>query len=218
MSVRKRVDIREIARFRRVGMDTIQMMGAMDLSDLEATTDAALVVAIGRWRQEALAEAYRRHGGPVFALALRVLRQTALAEEVVQEIFVRLWYQPEKFDPMRGSLRSFLLAYAHGRSIDLLRSENSRRQREHKEANVVRHEYDLAQDVVDLAVSAEVRKAVDSLADKEKQAIQLAYYGGRSYREVAQLLGEPEGTIKSRIRIGLQRLRLALGEAGIGET
>src|SRR3954468_855952 len=79
-------------------------------TDWSQSSDAALVVAIGRWREDALAEAYRRHGGAVYGLACRVVRETGIAEEVVQEVFVRLWSAPDRFDPERGSLRSWLLA------------------------------------------------------------------------------------------------------------
>ena len=95
----------------------------MCVTGSRTSSDAALVVAIGRYRQEALAEAYRRHAGAVFGLARRLLSDQALAEEVVQEVFLRLWNQPERFDPARGTLRSYLLAQSHGRSVDLLRSE-----------------------------------------------------------------------------------------------
>ncbi|MGH2707944.1 MAG: sigma-70 family RNA polymerase sigma factor [Actinomycetota bacterium] len=186
-------------------------------AQLEGKSDAALVVAIGRWSQKALAEAYRRHAGAVFTLSQRVLRNRALAEDVVQEVFVRLWYHPDRFDPERGTLRSYLLAQTHGRSVDVARSESSRRRREEKDvAHTIETGHDVAAQVEDLAVSAEVRKALNVLPEAEKKAIQLAYYGGRSYREVAQLLSVPEGTIKSRIRAGLQRLRVALVEAGVG--
>ncbi len=90
---------------------------------LNETSDAGLVVAISRYNQDALAEAYRRHAGAVFGLAKRLLAEASLAEEVVQEVFLRLWNSPDKFDPGRGSLRSYLLAQCHGRSVDLLRSE-----------------------------------------------------------------------------------------------
>ena len=82
---------------------------------LEDFSDAALVLAIGRWREDALAEAYRRHAGSAFALARRLLGDRELAEEVVQEVFLRLWNRPDRFDPERGSLRSYLLAQTHGR-------------------------------------------------------------------------------------------------------
>jgi RNA polymerase sigma-70 factor (ECF subfamily) len=185
--------------------------------DLTAASDAALVVAIGRWRQDALAEAYRRHAGSVFALASRVLVDRALAEEVVQEVFLRLWDLPDRFDPDRGSLRSFLLAQCHGRSVDIVRSERSRRRREERDLRQQAEAgYDLEHEVADLALAEQVRGALDGLPAEERRAIELAYFGGHTYREVAAMLGEPEGTVKSRIRSGLRRLRPGLADATIG--
>ena len=109
--------------------------------DLRDASDARLVVGIGRFREDALAEAYRRHGGAVFALSRRLTGERALAEEVVQEVFLRLWNEPDRFDPERGSLRSYLLAHAHGRSVDLIRAETSRRNREERDART-RHQQD----------------------------------------------------------------------------
>jgi len=189
----------------------------MPTDDIRDTSDAILVVAIGRYRQEALAEAYRRHAGAVFALARRLLVDRAMAEEVTQEVFLRLWHRPDRFDPERGSLRSFLLAQTHGRSVDILRSEVSRRRREERDARETAEAgYDIEHEVVDLAVADEVRAAMDILPPGERAAIELAYFGGHTYREVASLLDEPEGTVKSRIRSGLRRLRTVLVDAGIG--
>ena len=185
------------------------------MDDLQQASDAALVVAIGRWRQDALAEAYRRHGGAVFALAGRVLGDRALAEEVAQEVFLRLWDHPDRFDPNRGSLRSFLLAQCHGRSVDVVRSESSRRRREERDLQrTAEAGYDLEHEVLDMTVAGHVRDALAALPDDERRPIELAYFGGHSYREVALLLEQPEGTVKSRIRAGLLRLRAALIDAG----
>ena len=181
------------------------------------SSDAVLVVGIGRYQQEALAEAYRRHAGSVFALARRLLVDQALAEEIVQEVFLRLWNNPEKFDHERGSLRSYLLAQCHGRSVDLLRSETSRRRREERDVRrTAEGGYDLEHEVVDMAVAEKVQAALAELPDVERQAISLAYFGGHTYREVAEMLEQPEGTVKSRIRTGLKRLRTELAGAGVG--
>lgn len=175
---------------------------------LKEMGDTALVVAIGRWRDDALAEVYRRHGGSVYSLARRVLGDDARAEEVVQEVFLRLWQHPDRFDPDRGTLRSFLLAAAHGRAVDLLRSESSRRDREVREARAAATAgYDIEREVWDLTLAEQVKAALAELSPDERSAIELAYFGGHTYRQVAVLLGQPEGTVKSRIRTGLRRLQ-----------
>lgn len=185
--------------------------------DLREVSDAGLVMAIGRYHQDALAEAYRRHAGAVFGLARRLLNDAALAEEIVQEVFLRLWNDPERFDPARGSLRSYLLAQCHGRSVDLLRSEVARRRREEKDLRrTAEGGYDLEREVWDLALADHVRDALAALPEGERDAIRLAYLGGHTYREVAVLLDEPEGTVKSRIRSGLKRLRAEFAAAGVG--
>jgi RNA polymerase sigma-70 factor (ECF subfamily) len=189
----------------------------MEDIELRDASDAVLVIAISRYDEHALAEAYRRHAGAVFALAQRLLADRAMAEEIVQEVYLRLWNRPEVFDPARGSLRSYLLAQCHGRAVDFLRSETSRRQREEKDARrTAQAGYDVEHEVVDLAVAERVRGALDGLQVNERRAIELAYLGGHTYREVAELLDEPEGTVKSRIRSGLKKMRQSLQDVGVG--
>lgn len=184
---------------------------------ISEASDAALVVLVGRFEDQALAELYRRHAGAVFGLARRLLNDRVMAEEIVQEVFLRLWNQPDRFDPARGSLRSFLLAQCHGRSIDMVRAETSRRRREERDHTLTAEAgYDLEHEVWDLAVADKTREALSQLTESERSAILLAYFGGHTYREVAEILGEPEGTVKSRIRSGLSRMRGELTSVGIG--
>jgi RNA polymerase sigma-70 factor (ECF subfamily) len=185
-------------------------------SDLSAASDASLVISISRWEEAALAEIYRRHAGAVYGLARRVVSNVQVAEEVVQDIFLRLWSNPQRFDPARGSLRSFLLTQTHGRAVDLLRSDSSRRLREERESRQTAGAgYDIEHEVWDLTVAEQLREVVTALPAAERAAIELAYFGGHTYREVAAILAEPEGTIKGRIRTGLQRMHGALVNAGM---
>ena len=183
-----------------------------------AADDATLALAVRDRDERALSEIYNRHVGPCLGLARRVLGDRTLGEEVVQEVFVRLWREPERFEPGRGSMRSFLMAQVHGRSVDLLRAETARRAREEREAlRRVDVDIDLEREVLQLTEAEAVRRALATLSDGEREAIELAYFGGHTYREVATLLEQPEGTVKSRIRAGLLRLRAALIEAGVSE-
>ncbi len=186
------------------------------MQDIGEVSDAQLVTSIARYSEVALAEVYRRHGGAVFGLARRVLNNQAEAEDVTQEVFLRLWNQPDRFDPNRGSLRSFLLAQAHARAVDAVRSLNARRLREVKDAQrTATAAYDMQHEVWDLALADQVAAALGGLPEEERRAIEMAYYDGRTYVEVADLLGQPEGTVKSRIRNGMRRMRAALVEAGV---
>jgi len=179
--------------------------------DLETASDAALVVAIGRFQEPALAEVYRRHGGAVWALTKRVVRSDALADEITQDVFLRLWREPERFDASRAGLRSYLNAIAHNRAVDQIRSESARTAREERSARETASQgYDLERHVWDLAAADQVRTVLETLPDRERSAIELAYFEGFTYREIAELQGEPEGTVKSRIRAGLKRMRSAL--------
>jgi RNA polymerase sigma-70 factor (ECF subfamily) len=132
---------------------------------------------------------------------------------------VRLWTRPDRFDPDRGALRSFLLRDAHGRAIDLLRAEQARRARE--ERDMQRSSDSRAgteEEVMQTVQSEEIRDALAALPEREREAVVLAYFGGLSYREVAERLGQPEGSTKSRIRSAMQRLRGTLMSQGLTGT
>ncbi len=180
------------------------------------STDAALVVAIGRWDADAFAEAYRRHAGAAYGLAWRVLNDRHAAEEIVQEIFLRLWEHPERYEAERATLRTYLLVETRGRCLDALRSRTRRSNREERVNRLnPAEDYDLELEIWDLTLADQVRAALDSLNAAERRAIDLAYFGRRSYREVATVLGEPEGTVKGRIRAALGKLREHLNAEGI---
>jgi RNA polymerase sigma-70 factor, ECF subfamily len=179
-------------------------------SDVVALSDAGLVHAIAGGEHAALAEAYERHNTRVHGLATRMCGRTR-ADDLTQEVFCALWTKPHRYDAERGSLRSFLLMQTHGRSIDLLRNERSRQARE-SSGFLRRPTSEAGAEGAALAVLAsnEIERALSSLPVGERDAIVLAYFGDHSYREVARLLDEAEGTIKSRIRKGLIRLRVQL--------
>jgi RNA polymerase sigma-70 factor (ECF subfamily) len=173
--------------------------------------DGQLLVALGRADAGALHELYRRHGRAVYALARRVVGNAAEAEDVTQEIFLHLWEHPERVDLSRGALRTYLLTRTHSRAVDLVRSRAARARREERDARMTSFTAsDLEREVWELSLAEQMSSAVATLPPDERAAIELAYFDGHTYREVAQLLTEPEGTVKSRIRRGLGRLREVL--------
>jgi RNA polymerase sigma-70 factor (ECF subfamily) len=189
------------------------------MTDFNDASDAQLVTSIGRYSEVALAEVYRRHGGAVYGLARRVLDNAAEAEDVTQEVFLRLWNAPDRFDPARGSLRSYLLAQSHARAVDVIRSQNSRRARESNDAmKTARAGYDMQNEAWDLTLAHQVSEALATLPDDERRAIELAYFEGRTYVQVAEILNQPEGTVKSRIRNGMRRMRRILLDSGVTEV
>ena len=191
-------------------------MGGVE--DLHDVADGALMAAIGQADETAMGELYRRYGPSVYGLALRIIGETTMAEEVLQDVFVRLWRQPGRYDAARGELRAFLLREARSRGIDRVRANEARMRREDRshlgESGHVGD--DIERQVWELIRSEKVKEALTALLPGERQAITMAYFEGHTYREVAQLLGEPEGTIKSRIRLGLRKLADALDRAGLG--
>ena len=172
-------------------------------------------MAIGRFRHDALSEVYRRHAPAAFGLARRIVGDRALAEEVVQEVFLRLWNQPDRFDAARGSLRTYLLTQTHGRSVDVIRAEPLGGRAKSATRDDLREQLrPRARGMGSHPGGARTRRGRAPERGRAA-AIELAYFGGHTYREVAVVLGEPEGTVKSRIRSGLSRLRDALVESGV---
>jgi RNA polymerase sigma-70 factor, ECF subfamily len=181
-------------------------------------SDPDLVVAVVGGDEFALAEIYRRYSGAVWAVAHRVCGDRAAAEDVSQTVFVDLWQRPERFDPARGKLRSWLVAQAHARAVDIVRSETARHRRQERAARLAPTpppSGDVEAASLLASMADQVRRALERLAADDRDAIVLAYFGGHSYRETATLLGAPEGTIKSRIRRGLEGLRRLLEAEGV---
>jgi len=167
----------------------------------------------------ALAEAHDQCHAAVFGAAMRVTGHRQMAEDVAQEVFLRFWRRPECFNPDRGPMRTWLATVARSRAIDALRAEEAIRRRSDREARRrIDHGPDIG-DHFDMQQSADyLWTALQNLDDRRRQAIVLAYFGGRTYRQVAKDLGVAEGTIKSRIRSGLLELAVALSPHTISEA
>lgn len=162
--------------------------------------------------QTAFAAFYDEVAPVVYGTVLRVLRDPSMSEEVTQEVFVELWRQAPRFDSTKGSPRSWAATVAHRRAIDRVRSEAAARARDEADARQAVRDYDVVADQVSAdADRSRVNDALAQLSPTQREAVSLAYYGGRTYREVADLLGVPEGTVKTRIRDGLIKLRVHLG-------
>ncbi len=171
-------------------------------SQWERTTRDRLVAG----EDAALSEIYDQYASFVYGLALRVLGDARAAEDVSQDVFVSVWERPGAFDPDRGSLRTWLGTLAHRRSVDHVRREEARRRRAIKDAARPETTPDVEEMAIALVTAERVRDALATLPDNQRRAIQLAYFGGKTYRQVAEVLGIPEGTAKSRLRLGLRRI------------
>jgi RNA polymerase sigma-70 factor (ECF subfamily) len=171
------------------------------------TSDADLDLIEGLLARDAdrLQEVIALYGGAVYGMARRVLGESASAEEVAQDTFLALWRRPGAFNPERGTLKSFLLGVARNKAIDLVRKEASRRRV--REELMSEFSSQLEEPVDDLSEAWDLKNSLKSIPPVQREAIVLAYFGGRTYREVAQELGIPEGTAKTRLRDGLKRMK-----------
>jgi RNA polymerase sigma-70 factor (ECF subfamily) len=189
---------------------------ALDDRDHADAGDAlgTLLSRAGRGDQSAFAELYDQLAPLLYGVVLRVVRDPSQSEEVTQEAFIELWKLAPRYDATRGSVRSWAATLAHRRAIDRVRSEQASRDRTEREAHKRPiQSSDVAEQVVANIDGTRVRKALERLTEIQRQAVELAYFGGHSYREVALLLDVAEGTIKTRIRDGMIRLRDELGVA-----
>ena len=180
-------------------------------------SDEAVVALVARSDEQALAELYDRFGRVAYGLALRILRDGALAEDAVQEAFLTAWRTADAFVPERAKASTWLLTLVHRRAVDLVRREERRRAEPIDEAADR-----IGEGAVDEAVwiryqRERVQEALRRLPDQQREALELAYYGGFTQSELAERLGQPLGTIKSRMFSGLGQLRDLLAEPGNGE-
>jgi RNA polymerase sigma factor (sigma-70 family) len=175
-------------------------------------SDEALVALIARSDQDALAELYDRFGRVAYGLALRVLRDEKLAEDAVQEAFLSAWRNADRFIPERAKASTWLLTFVHRRAVDLVRREDHRRAEPLPEGSEPARSGSAEEDAWLRFERERVQAALLRLPDQQREALELAYYGGFSQSELAERLGQPVGTIKSRMFAGLARLRELLAE------
>jgi len=178
-----------------------------------AADDTELVTRMQRRDPRALADLYDRYGRVVYALILRVVRDTGIAEDLVQETFLRVWNRVHGFDTQKGSIGPWLLAVARNRAIDYLRSAGGR------ERNAVEYEEtdhpalfcDMEKDILNSDKARIVKTAIQKLSANQRQVIELAYFEGLSQSEMAERMGQPLGTVKTWVRTALKNLRDELG-------
>jgi RNA polymerase sigma-70 factor (ECF subfamily) len=201
-------------RWTAIGLPTTRP-GYQSFVQLDAQPDEAHVVEV----PASIPELYDRFRGPAFSLAHRILGDAVLAEDVLQEVFLRIWRTPDAFDPTRGSFATWVMTMVHHRAVDAVRREQSQRNRrdraEGELAAVRRPEVDVEDEVCDRALAQRVRLALGALPPAQRQALALAYYAGFTQSEIAVMTGTPLGTVKTRMRAGMGQLRKALQEVSL---
>jgi RNA polymerase sigma-70 factor (ECF subfamily) len=172
-----------------------------------------LLGQVAKGSEAAFEQFYDVVSGPVFGMVRQVVRDSAQSEEVTQEVMVELWRTATRYNPDKGSAMTWALTMAHRRAVDRVRSAQARADREHRVgAMSVQRDYDEVSEAVTAKLErAQVRRCLATLTELQRESVLLAYYGGRTYPEVARLLDAPLGTVKTRLRDGLIRLRDCLG-------
>lgn len=195
------------------GHETVVYMPDRDSEETAAPDLDELMARVARGDQEAFGRLYDALAPLVHGLVVRVVRDPAQSEEVTQEVFLEVWQQAKRFDADRGRARAWITVMAHRRAVDRVRAAQAAADRDLREGvKEFRESYDDVEHRVEVALESErVHRALESLTEVQRQAIRLAYYGGYTYGEVADALGLPLGTVKTRIRDGMIRLRDVLG-------
>jgi RNA polymerase sigma-70 factor (ECF subfamily) len=195
----------------------------MKRDEIRRLGDEDLMTLVDRKQPEAFEVLYERHGGAAYSLAHRIVGDRTLAEDVTQEAFLSIWRSGARFDPARGSVRAWSLGIVRNRAIDALRRAGGNAPKldldddavieaetapEHTDAEAIRRD-----------TARQVRGALGELPEEQSQVIELAYFGGFSHSEIAEMLSMPLGTVKGRMRLGLEKVRVALAEGmGAGEA
>lgn len=171
-----------------------------------------LLVRVARGDEGAFAAIYDALGPSVYGLARRVVRDPSRAEEISQEVFIQVWQSAVRFDPKRGSAKSWILTLAHRRAVDAVRHDQAATNRENKYDWSNGPDFDEVEETVTISLEHEqVRRCMDGLTELQREAVNLAYYQGYTYAEVADTLGANPATIKTRMRDGIVRLRDCMG-------
>lgn len=176
----------------------------------QVPTDDALMIALAARDLSALAALYDRYGRIAYALAYRILGEAEAAEDVVHDGFISAWRGATSYRPERGNARGWLLSIVHHRAVDVLRRKTTFRPAPLEAAESRPAEDDTAEEATRNVDHASVRAALAALPDVQRRTIELAYFGGYTHVELAEIMGVPLGTVKGRVRIGLQKLRRAL--------
>ncbi len=171
----------------------------------------SLLGRVARGDQGAFEQVYEHVAGPVYGLVLRVVRDPAQSEEVAQEVLVDVWRTASRYDEKRGSALAWVMTLAHRRAVDRVRSAQAAADRDQRAARPERDHDEVAEYVEARLEREQVRSCLGTLTDLQRESVTLAYYSGYTYREVAELLQVPLGTVKTRMRDGLIRMRDCLG-------
>ena len=185
-------------------------------ADFRGLADEELMELVGAGEVRAFEVVFDRHAGPAYSLAYRMSGSRALAEDIVQDAFLSLWRSGTGYDRARGSVRSWVLSAVHNRAVDALRRKGAKSGRDVSDEGIA--ERLSAPDSTDVQVeqrdqARRVRGALGMLPDDQRQVIELAYFGGLSHTQIAEMLDLPPGTVKGRMRLGLSKMRSSLGEA-----